>query len=65
MLFRSLCLHDLMLMPLDKLRRFFLSLADTLVPAGEVASSGQAQALKLLLDEINTRVRYLCEVGIG
>ncbi|WP_374522486.1 excinuclease ABC subunit UvrA [Hydrogenophaga sp.] len=61
----GLCLHDLMLMPLDKLRRFFHSLADTLVPAGTTASSGQAQALKLLLDEINTRVRYLCEVGIG
>src|SRR5690606_16842471 len=27
--------------------------------------TGQAQALKLLLEEINTRIRYLCEVGIG
>ncbi|RJP72124.1 MAG: excinuclease ABC subunit A, partial [Comamonadaceae bacterium] len=62
----GLCLHDLMLMSLDKLRVFFGSLGDTLVPAGsDAAGAGQAQALRLLLDEINTRIRYLCEVGIG
>ncbi|MFT7402494.1 MAG: excinuclease ABC subunit A, partial [Hydrogenophaga sp.] len=60
----GLCLHDLMLLPLDRLRRFFAALADTLVPAGEDAT-GQAQAIKLLFEEINTRLRYLCEVGIG
>ncbi|WP_374412946.1 excinuclease ABC subunit UvrA [Hydrogenophaga sp.] len=27
--------------------------------------SGEQQALKLLFEEINTRLRYLCEVGIG
>ena len=27
--------------------------------------TGQAQALKLLFEEINTRLRYLCDVGIG
>ena len=62
----GLCLHDLMLLPLDRLRVFFASLGDTLVPAGsDAAGAGQAQALRLLLDEINTRIRYLCEVGIG
>ncbi|HEX5737514.1 MAG TPA: excinuclease ABC subunit UvrA, partial [Hydrogenophaga sp.] len=74
----GLCLHDLMLLPLDRLRVFFASLAPSPTgggqgwgPAGETASAakesttGQAQALKLLLDEINTRLRYLCEVGIG
>ena len=62
----GLCLHDLMLLPLDRLRVFFGSLGDTLVPAGsDAAGAGQAQALRLLLDEINTRIRYLCEVGIG
>jgi excinuclease ABC subunit A len=62
----GLCLHDLMLLPLDQLRRFFASLADTLPPAGsDAAGSGQAQALRLLFEEINTRLRYLCEVGIG
>ena len=60
----GLCLHDLMLLPLDRLRAFFGALAQTLVPAGTDAS-GQAQALRLLFDEINTRLRYLCDVGIG
>jgi excinuclease ABC subunit A len=60
----GLCLHDLMLLPLDRLRAFFGTLAQTLVPAGTDAS-GQAQALRLLFDEINTRLRYLCDVGIG
>jgi excinuclease ABC subunit A len=60
----GLCLHDLMLLPLDRLRTFFGSLADTLVPTG-VDPTGQAQALKLLFEEINTRLRYLGDVGIG
>ena len=64
----GLCLHDLMLLPLDGLRRFFASLDS--VPEAKGAAqdakrSGEQQALKLLLDEINTRLRYLCEVGIG
>ncbi len=58
----GLCLHDLMQLSIDRLRRFFDSLqAETaLDPA-----SGDAQALKLLLDEICTRLKYLCDVGIG
>ncbi|MBX3611200.1 MAG: excinuclease ABC subunit UvrA [Hydrogenophaga sp.] len=56
----GLSLHDLMLMPLSDLRRFF----DSLAPS-QAGSAGEQQALKLLLDEINTRIRYLCEVGIG
>ncbi|HMP10989.1 MAG TPA: excinuclease ABC subunit A, partial [Hydrogenophaga sp.] len=59
----GLCLHDLMLMPLTDLRRFFDSLAAALPAAG--AEGGEQQALKLLYEEINTRLRYLCEVGIG
>ena len=62
----GLCLHDLMLLPLDKLRAFFGALEQTLVPAGsDTLGAGQAQAVRLLLDEINTRIRYLCDVGIG
>jgi excinuclease ABC subunit A len=62
----GLCLHDLMLLPLDKLRVFFTALDKTLVPAGsDLAGAGQAQAVRLLFEEINTRIRYLCEVGIG
>src|SRR3990167_4154768 len=53
----GLSLHDLMLMPIDRLRRFFdgLSLPSTMLD----------EALKLLLDEMRTRLRYLCDVGLG
>ena len=53
----GLTLHDLMLMPIDRIRGFFdhLSLPSTLLD----------DALKLLLDEVRTRLRYLCDVGIG
>ncbi|MFP5467326.1 MAG: excinuclease ABC subunit A, partial [Gammaproteobacteria bacterium] len=94
----GLCLHDLMLMPLTDLRRFFESLekdlgkpdpatacgagakeeseraTDDEAPAPRAVAtsttvanrgSGEQQALKLLFEEINTRLRYLCEVGIG
>ncbi len=97
----GLCLHDLMLMPLSDLRRFFSDLSVSLAgsslagaaggraerPGASVAgsdafpghpphppaspdpgapkASGEQQALKLLFEEINTRLRYLCEVGIG
>ena len=96
----GLCLHDLMLLPLDRVRLFFdalqarlgvsggssyeyakssppdtpsraESLADStgLQPAGEpailVPSEADAKTLKLLFEEISTRLKYLCEVGIG
>jgi len=57
----GLCLHDLMLLPLYKLQRFFASLSPS--PAGP--GQADSKTLKLLLDEINTRLKYLCEVGIG
>ncbi|MBV8618676.1 MAG: excinuclease ABC subunit UvrA [Curvibacter sp.] len=56
----GLCLHDLMLLPLERLRRFFDRL-----PLDAQGSDGEAQALRLLHDEITTRLRYLCDVGIG
>ncbi|HVK31643.1 MAG TPA: excinuclease ABC subunit A, partial [Burkholderiaceae bacterium] len=49
----GLSLHDLMQLPIARLRAFFDSL-----PATD-------EALKLLYDEIRTRLRYLCDVGIG
>ena len=52
----GLSLHDLMLLPIERVRRFFGSL--TLAPPGD-------EALKLLLDEIRTRLKYLCDVGLG
>lgn len=60
----GLCLHDLMLMPLDKLRDFFdrIRARELSLPThGE----GETQALKLLFEEIGTRLKYLCDVGIG
>ena len=53
----GLTVHDLMLMPIDRIRRFFdaLTLPSTLLD----------DALKLLHDEVRTRLRYLCDVGLG
>ncbi|WP_406624300.1 excinuclease ABC subunit UvrA [Acidovorax sp. SDU_ACID1] len=56
----GLTLHDLMLLPIERLRRFFARMA--LPMAG---AAGEAQALKLLHEEITTRLKYLCDVGIG
>jgi excinuclease ABC subunit A len=55
----GLTVHDLMLLPIDRLRAFFDRL-----DAAAVATDDHA-ALALLHDEIRTRLRYLCEVGIG
>ncbi|HEU5293417.1 MAG TPA: excinuclease ABC subunit UvrA [Burkholderiaceae bacterium] len=53
----GLTLHDLMLLPIARLRRFF----DALTPESSVLD----EALKLLLGEIRTRLKYLCDVGLG
>jgi len=101
----GLSLHDMMLMPLDRLRRFFALVSDRAgqASAGEgagrpapgssccggtqksspeasrpappplpgasrlttEADSAEHKALQLLLEEITTRLKYLCDVGIG
>ena len=48
----------MMIMPLDRLRQFF----DRLTADGP---SAEQKALQLLLEEITTRLKYLCDVGIG
>ncbi|WP_422847804.1 excinuclease ABC subunit UvrA [Acidovorax sp. M14] len=58
----GLCLHDLMLLPIDRLRQFFARMQ---LPVGDDAKGGDAPALKLLHEEITTRLQYLCDVGIG
>ncbi len=58
----GLTLHDLMLLPLSRLRRFFDAIGHDLTTH---ASGGDLQALKLLFEEIGTRLRYLNDVGIG
>jgi excinuclease ABC subunit A len=67
----GLCLHDLMLLPIDRLRQFFdrVALSEPSVGLDVVATgsarAGEQQALKLLHEEIGTRLKYLCNVGIG
>ncbi len=51
----GLSLHDVMLLPIARLHRFFAELA---LPVPD-------EALKLLLEEIRTRLKYLCDVGLG
>ncbi|MBF6629995.1 MAG: excinuclease ABC subunit UvrA [Comamonas sp.] len=58
----GLCLHDLMRLPITRLRSFFESLQ--LGNQTELAE-GELQALKLLNEEIGTRLKYLVDVGIG
>ncbi|MBB4845951.1 excinuclease ABC subunit A [Paucibacter oligotrophus] len=53
----GLALHDLMQLPLHRLRRFVDELQ---LPSGLLD-----EALKLLLDEIRKRLKYLCDVGIA
>ena len=106
----GLCLHDLMLLPLERLRRFFdglqvatnfpviaseakqsmpglprrfaprsdevigprddesadvaVAMTNAQAPAQD-SRTGEHQALKLLFEEITTRLKYLCDVGIG
>ncbi len=64
----GLCLHDLMLLPIDRLRKFFDAMqADSQTTDANAlgASEADAKTLKLLLEEICTRLSYLSEVGIG
>jgi excinuclease ABC subunit A len=49
----GLSLHDLMQLPIARLRTFF------------ERQRADEEALKLLYDEIRTRLKYLCDVGIG
>jgi excinuclease ABC subunit A len=58
----GLSLHDLMLMPLDQLRIFF---DDVRANSSLDPASADARALAMLLEEICTRLKYLCDVGIG
>jgi len=63
----GLCLHDLMRLPIDRLRAFFEDSGFGAVSEGAApdARSGEMQALKSLFEEIRTRLKYLCDVGIG
>ena len=53
----GLCLHDLMQLPIARLFRFFDGL--------RLQQGRLDEALALLLAEVRTRLKYLCDVGIG
>ena len=78
----GLSLHDLMMLPIQRLRSFFDGEPEpqdafgVAPPRGsrplgatrrglDLPSSMLDEALKLLLDEMRTRLRYLCDVGLG
>jgi len=56
----GLALHDLMRLPIDRLRQFFSGLS-----LDVMGDDAELQALKSLFEEIQTRIKYLCDVGIG
>ena len=56
----GLALHDLMRLPIARLREFFAGLS-----LNVMGDDAEIQALKSLFEEIQTRVKYLCDVGIG
>lgn len=60
----GLSLHDLMQLPIDRLRDFFNGLAPAALQDGS-APDAEFKALKSLFEEIHTRLKYLCDVGIG
>jgi excinuclease ABC subunit A len=53
----GLNVHDVVLMPVEKTREFFRRM--------ESAGGALDEATRMVLDEINTRLSYLCEVGLG
>ncbi len=53
----GLNLRDVTLLPIKQLQRFFAFVS--------LPSAGHDEALKLLLDEIRTRLKYLVDVGLG
>jgi excinuclease ABC subunit A len=72
----GLHLHDLMQLSIERLRRFFdgEAIDDRSASAGAAPAQYRGlalpstmldEALKLLLEEIRTRLRYLCDVGLG
>jgi excinuclease ABC subunit A len=53
----GLNLHDVMLLPIKQLQRFFSFVT--------LPSQVHDEALQLLLDEVRTRLKYLVDVGLG
>ena len=60
----GLSLHDLMLLPIERVREFFDGLATSLLQQ-TVQRDARDEALAQLLIEIRARLGYLCDVGLG
>ena len=56
----GLCLHDLMRLPIDRLQKFSASLS-----TAALGDDAEQKALKSLFEEIQQRLKYLSDVGIG
>ncbi|MBN1699773.1 MAG: excinuclease ABC subunit UvrA [Spirochaetales bacterium] len=54
-------IHEVMLLPIDKCRAFFLGLKE----AGDPENRPSGEAYGMLLDEILCRLGYLVDVGLG
>jgi excinuclease ABC subunit A len=57
----GLSVHDVMLMPVERVRELFAGRRG----GGAEGKSALDEATQLLLGEINARLGYLCEVGLG
>jgi len=61
----GLCLHDLMRLPIARLRDFFARCAQDANASDADQGGAQAKALQALHAAIRQRLQYLCDAGIG
>ncbi|MGC1440719.1 MAG: excinuclease ABC subunit UvrA, partial [Burkholderiaceae bacterium] len=64
----GLSLHDLMLLPIERVSKFFNDVAIQILTKGDSgtkAGAGAAEALDMLLTELRARLSYLHEVGLS
>ena len=61
----GLCLHDLMRLPINRLEKFFKLVSPAIGNSTATAEDAEHKALKSLFEEIQTRLKYLCDVGIA
>jgi len=52
----GLCIHDLMRLPIERVRDYFLDIS---------FGASLDAAIELLLTEVRTRLKFLCDVGLG
>src|SRR3546814_2070369 len=52
----GLCIHDLMRLPIERVRDFFIDIS---------FGASLDAAIDLLLNEVRTRLKFLCDVGLG